>query len=99
QTLGADNSVVSMMVPDHASRALGALPALHSWPQSTAQLHVRGALNRRDRLVSHPLVRGTGSGPPVRIPGVTKRSTKTRPLVEREASKPRAIANHLDDKE
>src|SRR5207237_1268455 len=37
-----------MMVPDHASPCAWGTASPSSWPQSTAELHVRGALNRLD---------------------------------------------------
>jgi len=84
-----------MMVPDHASRALGALPALHSWPQSTAELHVRGALNRLDP----PCLTSVGPKHGEQTTSAYARRNETAyeaAAMDEDGSKRRAIANHFN---
>src|SRR5437868_5743382 len=81
-----------MMVPDHASRALGALPALHSWSQSR-----NGGGNHLQALLARP--RGCEQWP--LSPGVrwSPRFTCGSAAMRGDGSKRRAIANHVSGKE
>src|SRR5436309_3503264 len=87
-----------MMVPDHASPCAWGTASPSSWPQSTAQLHVRGALNRRDP----PCLTSVGPKHGEQTTSAYARRNETAyeaAAMGEGGGKPRAIANNLNGNE